>query len=67
MRFFVHIVLFLFFAFLAAPTIVSLLEDEDTRASMVYSASDEEIQKDIKEVKAITHSVYEIAFTPNFI
>lgn len=51
MKFFVNIVLFLFLTFLAAPTIVSLLQD-DTDMSMVYSLTEEEIQKEIKEVKA---------------
>lgn len=51
MKFCVNIVLFLFLAFLAAPTIVSLLQD-DADTSMVYNLSEEEYHKDIKEVKA---------------
>ena len=51
MKFIVNIVLFLFLTFLAAPTIVSLLQD-DADMSMVYSLTEEEIQKEIKEVKA---------------
>lgn len=51
MKFFANIVLFLFLTFLAAPTIVSLLQD-DADISMVYSLTEEEIQKEIKEVKA---------------
>lgn len=51
MKFFANIVLFLFLTFLAAPTIVSLLQD-DADMSMVYSLTEEEIQKEIKEVKA---------------
>lgn len=51
MKIIVNIVLFLFLFFLAAPTVVSLLQDE-TDMSMVYSITEEEIQKEIKEVKA---------------
>ncbi len=51
MKIIVNIVLFLFLSFLSAPTIVSLIEDE-ADMSMVYSLTEEEIQKEIKEVKA---------------
>ena len=51
MKIIVNIVLFLFLSFLAAPTVVSLLQDE-ADMSMVYSLTEEEIQKEIKEVKA---------------
>jgi len=51
MKIIVSIVVFLFMSFLAAPTIVSLLQD-DTDMSAVYSLTEEEIQKEIKEVKA---------------
>ncbi|PZR21093.1 MAG: hypothetical protein DI539_08840 [Flavobacterium psychrophilum] len=51
MKIFVNIVLFLFLAFLATPTIVSLIQD-DADMSMVYSMTEEEIQKEIKEIKA---------------
>jgi len=57
----VNIVVFLFFTFLAAPTIVSLLQDEDTDVSNVYSITEEEIQKEIKEVKAGLYNVFELA------
>jgi len=55
MKIIVSIVLFLFLSFLAAPTIVSLLQD-DTDMSMVYSVTEEEIQKEIKEVKAAPYT-----------
>lgn len=54
MKIIVNIVLFLFLSFLASPTIVSLIEDE-ADMSMVYSLTEEEIQKEIKEVKAAPH------------
>ncbi|MFL9837500.1 hypothetical protein ABS768_08330 [Flavobacterium sp. ST-75] len=51
MKFLVKIVIFLFLSFLATPTVISLLED-DTDISMVYSLNEEEIHKEIKEIKA---------------
>lgn len=50
MKFVVNIVLILFLSFLAAPTIVSLIED-DADISMVYSLTEEEIHKEIKQLK----------------
>jgi len=51
MKILVNIVLFLFIAFLAMPTIVSVIEDE-ADVSVFYSLTEEEIQKELKEVKA---------------
>ncbi|WP_206619134.1 hypothetical protein [Flavobacterium cerinum] len=61
MKIIVNIVLFLFLSFLASPTIVSLIEDE-ADMSMVYSLTEEEIQKEIKEVKAAPHSELRLTF-----
>lgn len=61
MKILVNIVLFLFLSFLAAPTIVSLLQD-DQDMSMVYSITEEEIQKEIKEVKAAPYMELRLAF-----
>lgn len=61
MKFAVNIVLVLFLSFLAAPTVVSLLQD-DADVSMVYSLTEEEIQKEIKEVKAHHHFYVEFTF-----
>ncbi|AWH85605.1 hypothetical protein HYN59_11010 [Flavobacterium album] len=61
MKILVNIVLFLFISFLAAPTIVSLIEDE-ADMSVVYSLTEEEIQKEIKEVKAIPYIESGITF-----
>jgi hypothetical protein len=61
MKIVVNIVLFLFLAFLSAPTIVSIVED-DTDMSMVYSLNEEEIHKDIKEVKAGPQTIFQFTF-----
>lgn len=61
MKMVVNIVLFLFVSFLAAPTVVSLIEDE-ADVSIVYSLTEEEIQKEIKEVKAAPHCELGVAF-----
>lgn len=61
MKILVNIVLFLFLSFLAAPTIVSLLED-DADVSIVYSLTEEEIQKELKEVKAAPYMELRLAF-----
>lgn len=63
MKVFVNIVLFLFVSFLATPTIVSMIEDE-ADVSMVYSLTEEEIQKEIKEVKAAPYAEVSVAFIP---
>lgn len=41
----------MFIAFLSMPTIVTLIE-KNTDISVFYSFSEEEIQKDLKEIKA---------------
>lgn len=61
MKIIVNIVLFLFLSFLASPTIVSLIEDE-ADMSMVYSLTEEEIQKEIKEVKVAPHCELRLSF-----
>lgn len=60
----VKIVILLFFTFLAAPTIVSIMHDEDDADITVMVSLEEEIQKEIKEVKAAPHMVFEFAFVP---
>jgi hypothetical protein len=50
MKFLANIVLILFLSFLAAPTVVSLMED-DADVSIAYSLTEEELQKELKEVK----------------
>lgn len=64
MKFIVNIVLFLFISFLAAPTVVSLVEDE-ADMSIVYSFTEEELQKEIKEVKAAPETELRLALFEN--
>lgn len=61
MKLFANIVLFIFMLFLATPTIVSVLQDK-ADISMFYSFTEEEIQKEIKEVKAAPHTEVRLAF-----
>lgn len=61
MKVLVNIVLFLFLSFLSAPTIVSMIQD-DADVSMVYSLTEEEIQKELKEVKAAPGMELRLAF-----
>jgi len=61
MKAFANIVLFLFISFLAAPTVVSLIEDK-VDVSMVYSLTEEELQKELKEVKVSPQFELQVAF-----
>ena len=61
MKTLVNIVLFLFISFLAAPTVVSLIED-NANFSMVYSLTEEELQKELKEVKVSPQLELHMAF-----
>lgn len=51
MKYLAQIVLVLFVAFLSTPTIVSFIEKK-TDVSIFYSLTEEEIHKELKEVKA---------------
>ena len=51
MKHLAQIILVLFVAFLSTPTIVSLIEKK-TDVSIFYSLAEEEIHKELKEVKA---------------
>ena len=53
MKALVSIALFLFISFLATPTIVSLLDD-NSDVSVCYSFNEEEIQKELQEIKAVS-------------
>lgn len=59
MKILVNIVLFLFIAFLATPTIVGILES-DSDTSVVYSFSEEEVHKEIKEIPANIEDILQI-------
>lgn len=61
MKFVARIVLFLFVAFLSAPTLIALIE-KDTDTSLCYSFNEEELQKDMKEIKADLSQEFVISF-----
>lgn len=63
MKFLVNIVLFLFLSFLSLPTIVAVLQD-DADMSIAYSFTEEEIHKEIKEVKAAPYTEFQFVFLP---
>jgi hypothetical protein len=58
----IYIVVLLFFTFLAAPTIVSILHEDDKAGITAMCSLEEEIQKEIKEVKAAPQIVLDVAF-----
>ncbi|MFL9843751.1 hypothetical protein [Flavobacterium rhizosphaerae] len=62
MKVLVNIMVFLFFAFLSAPTIVSLVQEEEDDISLVCDLNEEEMQKEIKEVQLGLHFEFEISF-----
>lgn len=61
MKFIVNIVLFLFMSFLVTPTVVSVIE-ENVDCSIVYSFTEEELQKELKEVKVGPQEDYTMSF-----
>jgi hypothetical protein len=60
----VYIVLFLFTTFLAVPTIVSILQDDDHTGVTVMVSLEEEIQKEIKEIKVSPYQPFEFQHIP---
>ncbi len=59
-----RLLLLLFITFLSLPTVISLIENK-TDISALYSFSEEETNKDIKEIKAdFTNSF--VSITSNF-
>jgi hypothetical protein len=64
MKAYVHIVLFLFITFLSVPTIVSLLKDRNDDKVTVMVSLEEEIQKEIKEIKVTPYKPFEFPFVP---
>lgn len=52
MKFAVNFFLIVFISFLAMPTIVTLIE-EKVNVTAFYSTSEEEIQKEVKELKLV--------------
>ncbi|WP_298121258.1 hypothetical protein [Flavobacterium sp.] len=56
-----RILVVLFIAFLSTPTVVSLIE-KNTDVSIFYSFSEEEIHKDLKEIKAELKQQFDYPF-----
>ncbi|MFN3969450.1 hypothetical protein [Flavobacterium sp.] len=52
MKYIARLILVLFVSFLSTPTVVTLIK-KSTDVSMFYSSAEEEIHKDLKEVKGI--------------
>ena len=50
----------MFLSFLSAPTVISLIQD-DADISMAYNLAEEEIQKEIKEVKAAPEKEFQLS------
>lgn len=62
MKFTAIIILFLFVTFLSTPTVVSLIE-RSSDISMFYSFAEEEIHKELKEVKAEIKQSFDYPFS----
>lgn len=62
MKFTAIIILFLFVTFLSTPTVVSLIE-KSSDISMFYSFAEEEIHKELKEVKAEIKQSFDYPFS----
>ncbi|MCB0443317.1 MAG: hypothetical protein KDC50_04635 [Flavobacterium sp.] len=74
MRILVSIVLFLFLSFLSLPTLVGLLDNNDTDISMVYNLSEEEevlksynFKEAIKTSKQVTFICLELVISKKII
>lgn len=66
MKLLVNIVLLVFITFLSTPTIVSLVDCDDPDISVFYSFAEEEIQKELQEVKAHPHVAFQLGvFIPS--
>ena len=62
MKILVKIVLLFFVTFLSTPTVVSMIDGHDTDISVFYSFAEEEIQKELQEVKAHPNCEYHLVF-----
>ncbi len=61
MKFFTRLIIFLFVVFLSTPTVVTLIQ-KNTDTSMFYSLAEEEIHKELKEVKAEIKQQFDYPF-----
>lgn len=56
-----RLLLILFIAFISAPTVVALIK-KSTNTSVIYSLTEEEIHKEVKEVKAEVKQNFDYPF-----
>ena len=61
MKLVARILMVLFITFLSTPTVVTLIE-KNTDVSLFYSFSEEEIHKDLKEIKADLKQQFDYPF-----
>ena len=61
MKFFAKLLLLVFVTFLSTPTIVTLIQ-KNTDTSLFYSFAEEEIHKELKEVKAEVKQHFDYPF-----
>ena len=61
MKFFARLLIFVFVVFLSTPTVVTLIQ-KNTDTSMFYSLAEEEIHKELKEVKAEVKQQFDYPF-----
>ena len=61
MKYFARVLLAFFIIFLSTPTIVTLIK-KSTGSSVFYSFAEEEIHKDLKEVKAEVKQHFDYPF-----
>ncbi|QBZ98208.1 hypothetical protein [Flavobacterium sangjuense] len=61
MKFFARLILFVFVTFLSTPTVVTLIK-KSSDTSIFYSFAEEEIHKQIKEVKAEVKQQFDYPF-----
>jgi hypothetical protein len=61
MKIFANIAVLLFLFFLATPTLVYIMADEEDSELSIVCSAEEEIHKDIKEVKAGPQVVFELS------
>ncbi|MEC4003690.1 hypothetical protein OX283_003410 [Flavobacterium sp. SUN052] len=61
MKYIARIFLFLFVAFLSTPTLICLIK-KNTNTSAFYNFNEEEIHKDLKEIKANLKDDYNFVF-----
>ncbi|MGV3696035.1 hypothetical protein [Flavobacterium sp.] len=61
MKFFARLLLTIFVVFLSTPTVVTLIQ-KNTDTSLFYSFAEEEIHKELKEIKADVKQHFDYPF-----